>query len=300
MKRAVSVSIGSSKRDKSVELELLGETVRIERIGTDGDMEKAAQLFKELDGKVDAFGVGGADMGLKVAERWYPLHSVKPMVRYIQKTPVVDGAGLKNTLENKLAPFMEEQISTYLEEHSRRAFITLGADRWGMSKSFLDGGYECIFGDIMFGLGLPVPVKSENNLKRLASIFMPIVGRFPFDWLYPTGEKQEQRIPKWNKYYQWGTVIAGDCHYIKRHMPDRLEGKIIATNTTTPEDVEIFREAGCKYLVTSTPVLNGRSFGTNMMEAALIAVSGKNRPLSLPELAEMLNQLKFEPQIQEL
>ena len=42
MKRAVSISIGSSKRDKSVDVELLGEEVRIERIGTDGDMEKAA------------------------------------------------------------------------------------------------------------------------------------------------------------------------------------------------------------------------------------------------------------------
>ncbi|MGW8252125.1 MAG: quinate 5-dehydrogenase, partial [Anaerolineales bacterium] len=80
MKRAVSISIGSSKRDKAVEVELLGEKVRIERVGTDGDMEKAAQLFKEMDGKVDAFGVGGADLGVLVADKWYPLYSVQPMV----------------------------------------------------------------------------------------------------------------------------------------------------------------------------------------------------------------------------
>ncbi len=43
MKRAVSISLGSSKRDKRVQLELLGEPVVIERIGTDGDMERAAQ-----------------------------------------------------------------------------------------------------------------------------------------------------------------------------------------------------------------------------------------------------------------
>ena len=73
MKRAVSISIGSSKRDKKVELDLLGEKVVIERVGTDGDMEKAALLYKELDGKVDAFGVGGANLGLMVADKWYPL-----------------------------------------------------------------------------------------------------------------------------------------------------------------------------------------------------------------------------------
>ncbi len=50
MKRAVSVSIGSSKRDKAVEVNLLGEKISIERIGTDGDMEAAALKYQELDG----------------------------------------------------------------------------------------------------------------------------------------------------------------------------------------------------------------------------------------------------------
>jgi hypothetical protein len=95
-------------------------------------------------------------------------------------------------------------------------------------------------------------------------------------------------------------VIAGDCHYIKRFMPDTLPGKVIVTNTTTLEDVETFRKAGVKYLVTTTPVLDGRSFGTNMMEAALVAVSGKGRPLTWDELNVMLDQLGFEPQLQEL
>lgn len=300
MKRAVSISIGSSKRNKAVEVELLGERVSIERIGTDGDMEKAARLYQELDGKVDAFGVGGADLGLMVDEKWYPLYSVQPMVRYIKQTPVVDGAGLKNTLENKLAGFIQAEIGDYVDSLGRKAFVVSGADRWGMSKSFLDTGYECVFGDLMFGLGVPFVVRSETSLKRLAAILLPVVGRLPFAWLYPTGEKQDARIPKYEKYYEWATVIAGDCLYVKRHLPYRMDGKVIATNTTTPADVEMFRQSGIKYLVTSTPVLDGRSFGTNMMEAALIAISGKQRKLSYVELSEMLDKLGFEPQLQKL
>ncbi len=298
MKRAVSISIGSSKRNKAVEVELLGEKVSIERIGTDGDMEKAAQLYKEMDGKVDAFGVGGADLGLMVDNKWYPLYSVRPMVRFIKQTPVVDGAGLKNTLENRTANYLDARLGGYIKE--KKAFVVSGADRWGLTTSFLHAGYQCVFGDFMFGLGLPIALHTEKQLKTLAALLMPILGHLPFEWVYPTGEKQEHRVPKFEKYYHWGEVTTGDCHYIKRHMPDDMKGKVIATNTTTPSDVELFRTAGVKYLVTTTPVLEGRSFGTNMMEAALIAVSGKGRKLSLDELNQLLDQLHFEPQLQEL
>lgn len=300
MKRAVSISIGSSKRNKTVEIELLGEKICIERIGTDGDMEKAARMYQELDGKVDAFGVGGADLGLQVDERWYPLYSVEPMVRFIQKTPVVDGAGLKNTLESKLASFIDRRLGDYVRAQGRRVFVVSGADRWGMSKSFLDSGYECTFGDLMFGLGLPFAVHTERSIKRLAALLLPLVGRLPFAWLYPTGEKQDVRIPKWERYYQWATVVAGDCLYITRHLPNHLEGKIIATNTTTEADTALFRQVGAKYLITSTPVLEGRSFGTNMMEAALVAVAGKGRKLTYAEINNLLDRLGFEPQLQQL
>jgi hypothetical protein len=300
MKRAVSISIGSSKRNKAVEVDLLGEKISIERIGTDGDMEAAAQMYKEMDGTVDAFGVGGADLGALVDGVFYPFHSVQPMVRFVKKTPLVDGGGLKNTLENKAPAFLDEKIGAYIKEHGRKVFVALGVDRWGLSTSFVEAGYEVVFGDLMFALGVPIAIKSLNGLRSLAKLMIPIVTRFPFEWLYPTGEKQDERVPKYEKYYQWATVIAGDCHYVKKHMPDDMSGKVIVTNTTTPEDVELFKKLGVKYLVTTTPVLDGRSFGTNMMEAALVAISGKNRPLTWEEYSELLDKLGFEPQLQEL
>lgn len=300
MKRAVSISIGSSKRNKAVEVTLLGEKVSIERIGTDGDMEAAALKYKELDGKVDAFGVGGADLGLLVDGKWYPLYSVQPMVRYIKKTPVVDGTGLKNTLENKAGPFVEAKLGDYVKSKGKTVLVMTGADRWGLTKSFIDNGYKCTFGDLLFSLGIPIALHSPQQLKTFAALLMPIAGRLPFEWVYPTGEKTEERKPKFTKYFSDATITAGDCHYIKRYMPDDMSGKVVVTNTTTPEDAALFKKCGVKYLVTTTPVLDGRSFGTNMMESALIAVSGKGRVLTHDEYNEMLDQLGFEPQLQEL
>jgi len=57
MKKAISISIGSSSRDKEAVVNLLGEEVHISRVGTDGDMQAARQMYRDLDGKVDTFGL---------------------------------------------------------------------------------------------------------------------------------------------------------------------------------------------------------------------------------------------------
>jgi hypothetical protein len=307
MKRAVSISIGSSRRNKAVEIELFGEKVQIERIGTDGDMEKAARMYQELDGMVDAFGVGGADLGLLVDGKWYRLFSVEKIVRYVQKTPMVDGGGLKNTLEKKAAGVLDAKIGPYLDKVGRRAFIVTAVDRWGMAMSFVDAHYEHLFGDLMFTLGIGLPLANKEHVKTMASILMPVAGRLPFDWVYPIGKEQEKRTPKWGKQFAWCSVVAGDCHYIRKYMPERMDGKVVVTNTTTPEDVEIFRKAGVKYLMTTTPVIEGRSFGTNMMEAAIAAATGRTDPVNyvnagayLAELDRLVESLHLEPQLQEL
>ncbi len=297
-KRAVSISLGSVTRDKKVTVTLLGQQVTIERIGTNGDVNEAIRLYGELDGKVDALGVGGIDLGLTFAGRYYPLYDAQKLTAHVTKTPVVDGGGVRKTLERRVAQFLEKEIGDQIQP--KRVMITAGVDRYDCALSFAEAGYELLFGDLGFALGIPIAVRSLPALHVLGRILLPVVGRLPLQMIYPTGKKQEEIIPKFGKWYQWATVLSGDCLYIRRHMPERLDGKIIVTNTTTDADLEDFRRRGVRYLVTSTPRLDGRSFGTNMMEAAMIAASGKGRVLTTDEIEEILQQIGFQPSIQKL
>jgi hypothetical protein len=290
--------LGSSKRDKKVVVNLLGEEVEIQRIGTDGDVERAIQLYNELDGKVDALGVGGIDLSVKVEDREYPLYQALKLVAGVRSTPVVDGGGLKHILERKVMQYVEAEIGD--EIWPKKAMITSAVSRFGLALSFEEAGYDTVYCDFMFGLGIPIPIKGIRNLKVLARILMPIIGRLPMSMLYPTGEKQEVNVPKYEKYYLNASVVAGDFLYIKRHMPLRMDGKVIVTNTTTQRDVEFLTERGVKYLVTTTPRIEGRSFGTNAWEAAMIAVSGKGRPLAEEEVEEMIEKLNLRPTIVKL
>jgi len=298
MKRAVSISLGSTTRDKAVEINLLDETVRIERIGTNGDEEKARQMFREMDGKLDAFGVGGIDLGVHTPWKFYPLHSALKLVQDVKQTPYVDGSGLKETLEARVMQWVEQKIGSEIQP--KTAFLVAGITRYGMTESFIKAGYQCVFGDLMFGLDIPLAIHSLSALNTTARLIMPIVGRMPLSMLYPTGEKQEKVTPKYEKYYQGNSVTGGDFLYVKQHMPEDMRGKIIVTNTTTPADVDFLKKRGIKYLITTTPNLDGRTFGTNMMEAALVAVAGKGRVLTTDELNALIDQLGFEPQLQEL
>ena len=305
MKRAVSISLGSSSRNKSVDINLLGETIRMERIGTDGDMQKATDLYTELDGKVDAFGVGGALLGIMVGNKWTPMYSVQPLIKNVRQTPVVDGTGLKMTLEKKVASVINNSLPGYVKE--KKAFVAVALDRWGSAEAFMNDGYECVFGDLMFALGLGLPVRKRSTLINLANILLPVLNRLPFSLLYPTGEKQNQRQPRFSEFFEWATVVAGDCHYLWRHMPERLPDRVIVTNTTTPADQDFFRSAGIKYLITTTPIIDGRSFGTNMIEAAILAALGRKDPVDYARpgnyfnlMEEMLEKIPLMPQVKEL
>ena len=76
--------------------------------------------------------------------------------------------------------------------------------------------------------------------------------------------------------------------------------KVIITNTTTQNDVDLLQSRSLSYLVTSTPRLDGRSFGANVLEAALIAYAGQGRTLTDNELGALVDELNLQPAVQEL
>lgn len=298
MKHVVSISLGSSSRDKKVELKLGNQTILLERIGCDGNEKKARALFAEMDGKVDAFGVGGVELYVRVAQKRYPLRSGINLVKDVRRTPCTDGGGLKQVLEGNVFQAARPHLDHPLTP--RRAMMPLAVDRYGMAESLHKAGFDLVFCDLMFALGLPIPIKGLKQLRLAASVLAPVVGLAPISMLYPTGQSQDVNIPKYQKWFNYGPVIAGDFLYIRRHMPVDLTGKVIITNTTTPGDIDFLQGRGVSYLVTTTPRIDGRSFGTNVLEAALIAYAGHGRALTDTELAGLVKDLGLQPSVQRL
>jgi hypothetical protein len=296
MKRAVSVSLGSSKRDKSVTIKLKDQQILVERIGTDGNIDKARELYLDLDGKVDAFGVGGVDLYLRLNEREYPLRAALKLVSGVTQSPLCDGRGLKHTLERRVFELAHPQLG---DVHFKQAFIPVAVDRLGLAEGVSEISERIVFGDLMVALGIPIPVYGIPNFKRVARVMLPIVSWFPMSMLFYGSDGAEQE-PKYVKYFQGSDLIAGDFLFMRKYMPMDMSGKTILTNTTTEENFDLLRSRGVKTVITTTPRYDGRSFGTNMMEAALTAYAGKGRNLTDSELNELIDELALKPTVMNL
>ncbi len=299
MKRVVSVSLGSSKGDKAHEVEILGQGFRIERIGTDGDMKRFASLFRELDGKVDALGVGGADIYVVIDDRRYAFRQIQRIVSVCKETPVVDGSGLKHTLEREA--ILRLQGDGIVDFSKEKVLLVAAVDRFGMAQALGKVCPNVVFGDAMFGLGLPIRIRSYKTIRLLGRLLLPIITKLPLKWFYPTGEKQDRRTPKFRRAFDEATLICGDTHYIRRFAPARLDERTILTQTLRKSTIEWFRDAGVRQLIATTPVMGGETFATNVMEGVVVALLGK-RPEELVETdyLDVLRRLDWKPSVIEL
>lgn len=299
MKRVVSISLGSSSRDKKVEAEFLGEKFLIERVGTDGDIEKAKELLRELDGKVACFGMGGIDFYVRAGRKKWMLKDAMRIAAVPKKTPIVDGGGVKDTLERKVVLDLEPVHG--IPVRGRKVLVCSGVARYSHAEAFLEAGAKILLGDLMFVLEVPVKIWTLRGLHILASVIAPIAVNLPISVLYPTGEAQKKPKARFRDVYEWADIIAGDYHFIHRYIPDRLDGKVILTNTVTDADVAELKQRGVAWLVTTTPEMQGRSFAANVIEALLVAVSGK-RPEELTEkdYYDLIERAGLEPRVERL
>lgn len=299
MKHVVSVSLGSSQRDRTVETSFAGVPFRVERLGTDGDVSKAEHLIAERDGKVDAIGLGGLDRYVFAGKRRYELRDAARMARNAKQTPVVDGGGIKRVLEPLLLRRLVDQ--GVLQLQGKRVLLMSAVDRPGMAATFPALGANVVYGDLVYAVGLPIALTSLRQVAVLGAMFLPVLRRLPMSVLYPTGKQQESTKTKYSRYFEDADIIAGDFQFIRRYMPDDMQGKVVVTNTTRKGDVDELRKRGVAKLITMTPSFSGESFGANVMEGVLVALAGKPPDdMTEDDYLRLAEEINWQPGVTEL
>lgn len=301
MKKVLGVSLGSSTRDHKVRIEISGQEVEIERKGTDGDVKKMMQLYQKFDGKVDVFALGGTDLYLYSGRggKRYTIKESARIVSVIKKTPIVDGTGIKYVLEKDVIRYIDQCTGINLK--GKKALLLITVDRFGLAEGLIEAGCEMVFGDLMFCLNIPIPIHHLKTIDKIARVMIPILVHLPIKYLYPTGKKQETSNYKYSRFFHGVDIVAGDYIAISQYMPQNMAGKIIITNTVTSNNVQDLKDRGVQYLITTTPQFQGRSFGANVYQATLVAISGKNpEELTEQDYLDLARKTGFKPRIEKL
>lgn len=268
MKRVVGVSLGSPRRDFRLTVDWGRETVALERRGSGGDAVLARRWLAAEDGRASALGLGGINLTLGGPGRRYPFVQAQELARAVRRTPLVDGSGVKDHWE----PWLVRRLAG--EGLVRPGDVALAVsmlDRWTQAEELRRAGCRLLIGDAAAGLRLPLYFRQPAVFALAANLTLPVFRRLPVDFFYPLGRREATRRQAPRPRVD---VLAGDFRFVRLFLappPPRL----VITSTLTPEDVEELRAAGVRWLAALSPAVGGRSVGANMLEAWLVAVTGK-------------------------
>lgn len=278
MKRIVSISLGSARRDYQFVTTVLGQQVEVRRIGTNGDTALAATLVRDFDGKVDAIGLGGLTPVFHVGAARYPHHEALTIARQARRTPVVSGNLIKQTLDRwcvQQANLAQRGVFNY-----RRILVASGIDRYALAQALAQYEAELRFADPIVHSGLPfLPMpRSMAQLDMYAATTLPITALLPYRVLHPVALGREGHDARAERHFAWADIIAGDFAYIRRFAPQDLKNKVIVTDDPSPAEIDNLRARGASLLITLSPRLQSTDHGpspfvtADTLEAIVVAL----------------------------
>ncbi len=272
MLEVVGVSLGSPARDHEARVTIAGMRFRVRRVGTGGDLRRAAALLRALDGRVHALGLGGVNRALLLGGRAYPLPAGEWLASQVRLTPVADGAFWKAAVE-------PEAVRHLAREGFPLAGRTVGLasilDRPALAAALVELGCRVRVGDAFYALGLPFWFPSPRAFAPVARLTLPALRRLPLRRIYPLGERQERVAGAPPRRFAGIDVLAGDFHFLRHRLPPDLGGRAVIASSFTDADRGLLRERGLGALGIFVPTLAGRAHGANVWEAMAAAAHGR-------------------------
>ncbi len=303
MKKIVSVSLGSSTEDFDFQGDFLGETFQLQRIGCDGDFDKAEQLMKEYDGKVDAIGIGNVKFPYTIG----PKHLTENRVQRIQelskdiKTPVTTGAKLRKVSFEWAIRHLQFTMGNYFT--NSRILLLAGMVNYNLAQILSEYTENMTFADPILEHGIPKFLNSLSDLESYAKGLHPVLKTMP-------GKKIASStvpIKAWNSYIlkkamQKAFMIMVPYHdfydYLGHCTLEELGKKIVMTSTVYDDRIKFLKERGVDVIIDITPMPLDRVVDVNVLEAMVLAHLGKREEeVTNDDMLEIISEAGLEPRV---
>ncbi len=303
MKQIVSISLGSSKTDYEFETEFLGQDFNIKRLGTDGDLEKAAEMLLQWDKNADVIGIGGVKLPYGLNPRYLKKKHMDKLERLGAQieTPVTLGSELRDVSFEWCLRFIQYKFGNYF--NNAKVLFFSGMDHYRLAKVMSEFTDNLTFADPIFENGIAKFLTSIKDLKNYAHGVHEIL-----QWI-PSKRLASSVVPlkAWNDYIvkkamQKANIIVVPNDYFYKYLEnmslEELGGKTIITPTAYDDRIEFLKERGVDVVIDTTPKILERVVAPNVLEALIIAALGRKRDqIRKDDLLEIISTQKMDPRV---
>jgi len=303
VKQVVSISLGSSADDYGFETEFLGQDFMVRRLGSDGDLEKAAKLLLRWDKEAEAIGLGHIKFPNGIGPRYLRKkqdHKLRELGAQIQ-TPVTTGSALRDVSFEWALRFIEYKFGNYF--NNVRCLFFSGMNSYRIAKVMSEFTDNLTFADPVLENGIPKFINSLKDLETYAQTAHEVL-----QWI-PSKTLTNSAVPIkiWNEYTLRKAAQKADMiivpfygfhDYLKNFTLEELGGKTIITATAYDERVTFLKERGVDVIIDTTPKILERVVAPNLLEALFLAALGRKKDqLHSDDLLELISSQKMDPRV---
>jgi len=303
MKKILSISLGSKKYDYEFKTQFLGKSFFIKRLGTDGNIDLAADMLIDMQHEYDAIGLASLNYkkysGIK---KFFNTDSdlLKRMIKEI-KIPVTTGQHLRKVAHQWTIDHIQHRLGNYFD--NIRVLFLSGVINSTIIEALSEYTDNLVFADLLLDHGIPRLLNSINEFKIYSKGINNALEFFPSKII----SKNLYTITSLNDFLFQNAIKNANVivipnnmffDYIKDTTLMQLSGKIIITSTVYDERLTFLRQRNVNVVIDATPKVLERIVGFNILEAMIILFYSKTtESITSDDFLEVICENAMAPRI---
>ncbi len=295
MKKVVTVTLGSSKKDFEFKTKFLGQEFSVRRFGADKDSTKAWEMLRRQQANADVIALSDMPDHYHVGLRTIINKKSQHLLQVVTRVPVTTGASLRRLLQVRAVRHVQKELGNYF--NNNLVLFLSGMRNYDMAVALSDYTRNLSFADPVFHAASPVLLGSLDQLELFAKGKELLPEGLPGDFLKGVLGTLKNKIVA--NAVDKSQVIVGTFREIQAVASGRnLEGKTLITSAVDDEAFAFFAKHKVNLAVDVTPKLFDQVVGISTITAMILAATGKaESELTDHDFEEILHELDIKPRL---
>jgi predicted amino acid dehydrogenase len=292
----IDVSLADGAGDYDEQVTFLQRPFRLVRIGTDGDVEAAAELVSTWAAKADAIALTGVEEARAIGRLDASLERIVRKLSAAVRVPVVDGRALHDVLQEWAIRRTNAEMPGYFT--NARTVVLGGTNHDRTTRVLREFTPNLEFADPALRFDLPAKLDANPVLGLAArAVALPT-------HLVPGAVRTRLRSPVEQVSHALARKAARDCDLVVASYEELtgfgledLAGKTLISSAISEERLAELASRGVDLVLDTTPQPFHVTVEAAVLEAVMVADAPNGERLTNDDLVDMIVSAGLEPRL---